>query len=271
MATRSIELPVRLKDSILVLTQKSQMLSYVSNSMPIGCQQYVNMPYIHAHAIWIYNLWTERWRKYSIQNQEELPEVKLGQSGVVIGTDVYIFGGHDLWKLTANAPFVFSMIHVEDKTKVPSPRFQHCAWEHGEKMWVFGGFGQSAEGYLNDHGDFIDVIWQGAFGNNQLLSYDPSTNTWTDVKCSGEVPSPQMRCSAAKMQDTVWLYGRIVSFSHDLYKLNMCSFAWTKIETTMPRPIYNQDDSLISISASQLLLCGGLPRKDFKTSWSPPG
>ena len=214
------------------------------------------------YEVWIYNLWTEEWRKYAVPEQKGLP-ISRSYSGVVIRNDIYIFGENMFGKLTSkNGLFVWSMIHPADQAKVPSPRVFHCAWEHGEKMWVFGGFGLSPVDYLNDHGEFI--LLSGVYGNNnQLLSYDPSTDIWTNVKCSGEVPSPRNRASSAKMHDNIWLCGgetgpfTDIGFN-DVYKLNMHSFVWTKIETTLPLssvPSLNCGlvASLTPISASQLL------------------
>ena len=219
---------------------------------------------VSDYTISICNLWTEQWRQYAIPKQQELPEVE-GPTGVVIGTDVYLFGSHynsKLWKLTRNrnASFEWSKIHIADQTKVPSPRTDHCAWEHGGEMWVFGGYGPAPIDYLNDHGNFIYL--SRLFGvNSQLFSYSPTTGRWTNVKCSGEVPSPRDKLSTAEMQDNVWLYGGLTEnsvYSEDLYKLSMHSLVWTKIEATMARPNASMEASLTPISASQLVLFGGI-------------
>ena len=84
--------------------------------------------------------------------------------------------------------------------------------------------------------------------NNQLLSYDPSTNTWTNAKCSGEPTSPRYMASAANIQNNVWLYGGRTK--------NICSFVWTKIKTSMPINGRNKA-SLTPISTNQLLFCEG--------------
>ena len=247
---------VRLKDRILVFSKKSSHAEHLSGGVAIITQEI-------DYAIWICNLWTEQWRKYTIPGRQILPEIK-GQTGVAIGSDIYIFGGgyHTdmFWKLrrSENGSFVWSIIPTEDKAKVPSPRLYHCAWEHGEKMWVFGGYGPSPDGYLNDYGDFsLRFSW---YVNNQLLSYDPSTMIWISVKCSGEVPSTRYKASLGIMEDSVWLYGGSTEngdYKNDLYKLNMHSFVWTTIKTSMPGPDSRAKASLTLISENQLLLWGG--------------
>ena len=243
---------VRFKDFILVLSETSSIEFSRSKRTQVVVSHY---------SIWMYNLWTEQWRKLTMPKEQELPGV-YDRTGVVIGTDAYIFGGHDhknmLWKLIANAEgsFVWSIIQVEEQTKVPSPRLNHCAWEHGDKMWVFGGTGPSPVDYLNNHGDFIPVLSL----NNQLFFYEPTTETWINIQCSGEVPLPRHSASTAIIQDNVWLYGgrtKNSNCSDDLYELNMHSFTWTQIKTTMPGPNGSNRASLTPISASQLLLYGG--------------
>ena len=94
--------------------------------------------------------------------------------------------------------------------------------------------------------------------NNQLLPYDPSTNTWTNAKCSGEPPSPRFDASTANIHDNVWLYGGRTennSYNKDLYQLNLCSFVWTKIEATIPNGITKA--SLTPVSTNQLVLYDG--------------
>ena len=85
-------------------------------------------------ALWIYNLWAEQWAKHAIPECKEPPYVN-GQTGVAIGTEVYIFGGrkNTLLKLTrnANGSFVWSVIHTDKQTKAPSARYYPCAWGHG--------------------------------------------------------------------------------------------------------------------------------------------
>ena len=214
----------------------------------------------HTIILWTYNLWTEQWAKNATPESKGLPCIK-NPTGVVIGTDVYIFWEHKTSKLTRkkNGSFVSCVIDIGDQTKAPSLRLFPCGWEHGEKMCVFGGFGQSPVDYLNDHGDFTP--WAASYGANNQLSFDPSTQTWPNAECFGDIPAPRCEASTARVEDAVWLYGGSTDnnlYNNDLHELNMLSFVWTKIETTMPRPHGNHGASLTPISASQLVLYGGV-------------
>ena len=135
-------------------------------------------------------------------------------------------------------------------------------------MWIFGGYGESPFSYLNDHGDFVGP---GLYGkNNQLLSYDPSKQTWKNVEYCGKAPSPCQKASSARIHDKVWLYGGVTSgtpmMNDELYELNMHQLAWTHIHTSKPKPqIYGEApvdfrtdhfSLLVPVTANQLVLHG---------------
>ena len=161
---------VRWKDSIVVLSTKRR-------------------------RIWIYNLWTEQWKKHQLSRGKWLP-VDEDQRGVEIQSDIYMFGGfsYPLWKLAMHKgeSVAWNKIEIKFYSKTPSQREGHSVWKHNDKMWIFGGYGMPPVGHLNDHGEFVSCYSGGVNGvdfghNNQLLSYDPCIETWTNVmfwRCS---------------------------------------------------------------------------------------
>ena len=189
------------------------------------------------------------------------------------------FGGlksSNLWKLTPNANGSFDWnIVCKENHAMPSPRYSHTCWEYADKMWIFGGFGKSPAGYLNDHGEFAGRLSFGS--NNQLFSYDPSTQTFTNMDCSGEVPSPRYCASSAVIKHKVWLYGGISTLHQDnkLYELNMHCMAWTHIHTATPRPHISTSplfartatttSLLAPVTTTQLVLHGH--SRDDKKTW----
>ena len=226
----------------------------------------------HGYScIYIYNLWTEHWNRHRIPRA--LP-ITGSQCGVAIGTEVYLFGGHIpkymFWKLIKctdpHVPFDWEAIYVKDNGNMPSPRTGHCAWEHDRKLWIFGGYGPSPNDYLHKHGEFkLDHFWG---WNNQLLSYSPCMKTWNNVECIGEVPEPQSQASSAIIKDRVWLYGSTgVPNELDLYELHMNSLQWTRIESTMPKPVKFGTSSLSVITNNKLLLHGGYGESNKNFTW----
>ena len=93
----------------------------------------------------------------------------------------------------------------------------------------------------------------------QLWCFTPTTNTWTIVKCTGSVPSPQYRHATIKIQTSIWLHGGIDHYCtfDDLYELNLHSLTWTQIQSNSSlRPPINSGHSLIAISDKQIVLYG---------------
>ena len=167
-------------------------------------------------SIWIYNLWTEQWRKHKLLQGKCLPMIYHHRE-IEIASDIYMFGGFSysdmFWKLARSTDdsFAWNTIEFKDCTKTPSPRNGHNVWEYKEKMWIFGGCSVSPAGYLNDHGDFarIPILTNGTEYRytNQLLFYDPMMQTFTNMPCSGDVPSPCTDVSTSQITDKLYLHG----------------------------------------------------------------
>ena len=242
---------VRLKDSTVVVS------STVNESEAEKVQE-----------VSTYNLWTEEWRKCTIPWWKEFPVYRA--YAIAIETDIYVFGGsyseYILWKLTrrTDGSFAWKMFNSYERSKVPSPRSSRSGWEHGNKLWIFGGFGVSPIDYLNEYGDFFPTHHMDSqpYGrNNQLFCYDPSVETWKNVKTFGDILPPPMHTCAALIDDKVWLYvGRHSSGRKDaLYELSMTSFEWTQIDVfgkMATSPSVNAA-SLTPITPSQLVLHSG--------------
>ena len=192
--------------------------------------------------IWTYNLWTEQWRKCHIFEGKELPATGA-MFGLKIKSAMYVLsdGCNNLWKfmLLTEGVFQQSIVHNGNPTKLPSPRRGPCIWEYGDKIWIYGGFGKSPVGFINDHGAFeMSRRSQERGFNNQLFSFDPSTEIWRNIECFGDVPSPRSNASSAVIIDKIWLYGGMSASSqkYDLYESNMHSFTWTQIDTDIVKP-----------------------------------
>ena len=153
------------------------------------------------HELWMLNMFTEQWRKCVVPSEKSVPPPTVDASATVIRSDIYMFGGlhiqrkitaNELWKLirTPEGCFNWNQIEFQSEAKTPSPCAGHTEWEHAEKLWIFGGFGDFPDGYLHDHGDF-DL-----YQNNQLLCFDPFSHHWTNPTCFGSIPPPALDYAA---------------------------------------------------------------------------
>ena len=215
--------------------------------------------------IWIYNIYTDQWRKQVLPCKQLCPPATWNSCAVTIEDKIYMFGGsveygvtNALWKLTITPTglFIWSHISAKSQEKTPSPRENHSGWEYAGKLWTFGGNGKWGipNGYLHQQGDF-DIT--GA--NNQLLCFDPSGEEWTSLRSSGTIPMHRYSHATATTSNKVWLYGGLnIPYGEldDLYQLNLPTLIWTKIQTDM-KPLGRSKCSLTAVTDNQLLLYGG--------------
>ena len=262
---------VRMKDCIIVLD------NYV------GYEEDMLLTYI----IYVCNLWTEQWRKYEtrVPQGKRVPYL-IDYSAVAVESDIFIFEGYNprnercgmwdvQWRLTkrTDGSFTWRTNHIQDITKTPSPRSGQCAWAYDRKVWIFGGFGPSPEGFLYDYGDFQQslTLAVGIGLNNQLLCYDPSINSWTNMECFGEIPSPRKHTRTAIIKEKVWLHGKTNQRHRKFHairwhELNMHSLVWTHIDISMSwqeglnNRHVSRRPSITPISNSELALYVGYNR-----------
>ena len=224
-----------------------------------------NQKQLFRNRILMYNLYTEKWSRYMFWDWKTIPPFTGTTCTVAIGGDVYMFDGRDkyegssftdaLWKLNRNPKgcFQWSRIVAKDQTRVPSVRSEHTGWQYGGNLWIFAGYTESSDGYLNDNGDFDNGC------SNHLFAFNPLSKEWRNPKCSGSVPEPRCGHASATIKDKVWVFGgsnRDLTFD-DFYKLDMCSLVWTEIQTGEPKPQLGDFCTLNAVSDERLILHGG--------------
>ena len=248
---------VRLQDSILVF---GGMLRYREAT---------------PRNIWVYNLYTEQWRKYATDESKRAPPAKGLTCGIAIEQDIYVVTWEPennthatLWKLTRNRKGYFSWSDIVVE-RLPSFRSNGGAWEYGKKLWMFGGHGPhpAEDGYINEYVDFVhsfyfsdsrtgQITQYGA--NNQLICFEPSRREWTSLKCSGNVPSPdpeQRHGHSALIGNEAYVYRHQERLS-DFHKLDMRNLTWTEIRTVPQIPQLLDDTTVNAITRNQLVLHG---------------
>ena len=221
-----------------------------------------NEKFLSTREIWVYNLYTEEWKKHEIHSLNPAPDPFDGAVAAAIEGTIYTFVGDSsaLWKLsqTKTGCFTWSFLKRCDEES-PSPRCGHTGWEFNGKLYIFGGEGYSpAWGYLNDYGDISDSVH---IKNNQLLYYDPNMDTWMNPECYGAVPSPRFGHCSTISGEKVWLFGGSadddLNCLDDLFELNMGSLTWSQISTNKPSPQARFFCTLTATTEKQLVLHGG--------------
>lgn len=137
------------------------------------------------------------------------PSPRFGHSMIALGDGgILLFGGEDGEGNLHNDMFAFqnnNWNEVVPANDPPAPRRDHRAWARDDKMYVFGGKGES--GLFND-----------------LWSYDSDTNLWTEVTTGGPRPAPRYGHSTTPLADgSALIFGGTTASGEklgDLWKLN---------------------------------------------------
>ena len=239
---------------------------------PYCDEEWMRKERLPLHDIWMYNLYTEEWRKHVITDRKTTPSGRIGASATLVGSDIYMFGGmsigatNSLWKLTRTPAGCFAWHQIKPKStkESPSPRIKHSAWEFAHKLWIFGGFVPNLSDlsdYLNNYGDYSFL----EFENNQILCFDPSCTEWTNPQSFGDIPAPRSCHSTAIIRDKAWLYGGFNVHSEpfgELHELDMHSLTWTMIENCDVQPFYQNFCTLTAITDNQLVMNYGISKTD---------
>nr|CAB3259219.1 kelch domain-containing protein 1-like [Phallusia mammillata] len=104
-----------------------------------------------------------------------------------------------------------------------------CA--HGSKLYAFGGV-MFLKDQSGDGGQDVET--------NDLLVFDSKTKKWQQEKCLGEVPSQRSGSCMTTAGNCLYMFGglsQLCGWMNDLYKFNLETKHWRKIETSLaPSP-----------------------------------
>ena len=193
-----------------------------------GTWQKDDDPQLSLHMIWMYNLYTEQWGKHQIPDDHVAPPPTDSACAVVLGKDVFMFGGfvinvgttNALWKLSwtpqgtppgtpPGTPQGMPQVILHGTPQgAPQRTPQGCfLWSQigtyeskqkcpsprqGHSGWEYGQklwiFGCVGSDLDGYLKAHEDFTEYGT--NNQLLYFDPSSEEWQNPKCFGNIPHP---------------------------------------------------------------------------------
>ena len=146
------------------------------------------------------------------------PSARAGHTMTALGGETYLFGGlaasalNDLWRFDA-ASGAFIQVTA---TNSPPARRNHAAVEFGGKLFVFGGLGSTG-------GQFLDDVW----------SFDPSTNAWTEVTSPGARPDARAFHQVISNGQRIYLGGGFGTSSNgafvDRWEFDPATATWTRL------------------------------------------
>lgn len=187
------------------------------------------------------------------------PSARGGHSATLVGSRIFVFGGH---RFGGDEAVYFNDCQVLDvdanqwkelraKGTAPSPRYGHSATLVGPRVILFGGVGQGA--FLRD-----------------LHALDTTTSTWYQGPCSGGAPAARYGHTACLHKTKLLVFGgQGATTFGDLHILDLGCMAWNAPETTGPKPGPRQGHAALMVQ-DHMIVHGGfyLPKTTKPTSFT---
>jgi hypothetical protein len=173
---------------------------------------------------WLFDYNSRTWTAAATTGKLPAARAQHQMVSDTIGGKVIMFGGilkadgtqlNDTW---AYDPATKTWTDKKPATPVPSARssFSMVYDELNQRIILFGGWSKATGAHLND-------TW----------AYDPATNTWKDLKPTGDVPTARgsQAMTYDQFEGKVVLFGGTDSsaYFNDTYVFDYVTNAWTKV------------------------------------------
>ncbi|ORY84376.1 hypothetical protein BCR37DRAFT_336452, partial [Protomyces lactucae-debilis] len=199
--------------------------------------------------LYVLNTTTKAWSIAAVNGGK--PVSRSGHSMTLVGSHLIIFGGkgangiifNDMLMYNVETLFSFASKWQEvssNRSMRASPRSNHTAVVHADKLYIFGGLSDDKV-----HSDF----WE----------YDPETETWFEIECSGYLPGPRHSHAAVVIDGIMYMFGGVNDkgqYSGDMFAYRFASRYWHRVDMTNVRPTARANHALCAVG-SKLFLFGG--------------
>eukprot|EP00026_Physarum_polycephalum_P007931 Phypoly_transcript_08003.p1 GENE.Phypoly_transcript_08003~~Phypoly_transcript_08003.p1 ORF type:complete len:508 (+),score=102.00 Phypoly_transcript_08003:88-1524(+) len=196
-------------------------------------------------AVLCYSMTTSKWEP--IEELGELPPLQF-HTCVVYYSDLFIFGGksnkylNDCYRINVDTR---KFDKIEAKGSAPSPRYGHSAVLSKGKMYIFGGYDNSA------------------LTCNDLFAFTLETNTWEKIQAQGAIP-PSRFMHTAVLHDKIFgksMYifggqGDSAALYNDAYQFDFDQATWTKLKAKGKIPAPRSGHSTVAAPTGMYLFGG---------------
>jgi len=206
-------------------------------------------------TLYLLNTSTKHWSRALPQGPR--PTGRYGHTLNILGSKIYIFGGQvegfffndlvafDLNSLQSSASrWEVLLPNTKDQIsphgRSPPPRTNHSIVSWQDKLYLFGG----TDG----------VIWF-----NDVWTYEPRSNTWTELDCIGYIPVAREGHSAALVNDTMYVFGGRTQEGVDLGDLaafRITSRRWYMFQNMGHSPSARSGHSMTAFGKHVITLAG---------------
>ncbi|KAK3700374.1 Negative regulator of mitotic exit [Vermiconidia calcicola] len=206
-------------------------------------------------TLYLLNTSTKQWSRALPAGPR--PPGRYGHTLNILGSKIYVFGGqvegyffNDLVAFDLNALQQATNrweILVQNTIdggpphgQIPPARTNHTIVTWQDKLYLFGG----TDG----------VHWY-----NDVWSYSPHTNSWTQLDCIGYIPSPREGHAAALVGDVMYIFGGRTEEGNDLGDLaafRISSRRWYTFQNMGPSPSPRSGHSMTTVGKQIVVLAG---------------
>ncbi|KAL1865070.1 Negative regulator of mitotic exit [Paecilomyces lecythidis] len=185
------------------------------------------------------------------------PAGRYGHTLNILGSKIYIFGGqvegfffNDLVAFDLNAlqnpankwEFLIRNSHEGGPPpgQIPPARTNHTVVSFNDKLYLFGG--TNGVQWFND-------VW----------SYDPRSNLWTQMDCIGFIPSAREGHAAALVNDVMYVFGGRNDEGTDLGDLaafRISTRRWYSFQNMGPAPSPRSGHSMTTFGKQIIVMAG---------------
>ncbi|KAK1911026.1 hypothetical protein P3342_011628 [Pyrenophora teres f. teres] len=206
-------------------------------------------------TLYLLNTSTKHWSRALPQGPR--PTGRYGHTLNILGSRIYIFGGQvegfffndlvafDLNSLQSSASRWEVLLpntkeQVSPQGKSPPARTNHSVVTWNDKLYLFGG---------TDGLTWFNDVW----------TYEPRSNSWTELDCIGYIPVAREGHSAALVNDTMYIFGGRTQEGVDLGDLaafRISSRRWYMFQNMGHSPSARSGHSMTSFGKHIVVLAG---------------
>lgn len=212
------------------------------------------VPFGHSSSNDFYtcNLDTLKWRY--VKCRGDIPQKKYGHAMARLGKDVYVCGGTtgfvynmDIHRLDIYTG-VWEKLQVQSKY-TPSSRYRHEIVSDDFRLYVFGG----GTAHL-------------AFPLDKIPAFEVQSGIWQETQTKPDkvhgYPRTRKCHSCSLFRNEAYVCGGLdgEDIMDDIWKLNLTTYEWTKIPTSLHLPVYFHSADITPDGC--LYIFGGVTRID---------